>query len=545
MLGGSSIASGLSITSSYESLCAHLEPRSEKDSTVRTAVPSWVRSRGFYSLVGAVLTLGLLVMPSRRSAAAAGKGERSQRPSTGQVSAPARVRGAAVALSPTRYELDLDLDYESELLRASVTLEIENPATEAVRHVSLLLYRLMHVRTVRDAAGRKLDFKQEVVAFSDFRKLQINQVLVTLDRPLAPRERTAIRLEYDGYLLGYAETGMSYIQDRIDPDFTILRDDSFAFPRPGYPSVTSLRTAARWLFTYSARIAVPKGLVVANGGHLERTLEQGGKTTYVFASIKPSGRMDFAIARYQFLLAGPTRVYYLPGDDVGAAAVGQASEDAARVLGRWFGPLRERAALTFIEIPDGWGSQTDARTIIQSAGAFRDPKRLHEVYHEVSHLWNVESTDTPPPRLEEGLASFLEFLVTEEVTGEAVVDARANKVIEWLRAELPKHPEWRRVPLVDYGRADLTDVSYSVGALFFDLLYRIAGRDAFNKTIAAYLAHFGATGGGTNDLAREAQATASVDLSDLLHDWLYTPDWTGRIAQPIRVEDLANHYRRQ
>src|SRR3972149_6477562 len=75
---------------------------------------------------------------------------------------------------------------------------------------------------------------------------------------------------------------------------------------------------------------------------------------------------------------------------------------------------------------------------IQSAAAFKDPEQHREVYHEISHLWNVPPTDRPSPRWNEGQASFLEYLVTQEVTGKPIVDARASQLVDWLRGGVPK-----------------------------------------------------------------------------------------------------------
>jgi aminopeptidase N len=452
--------------------------------------------------------------------------------------------GAQVVLSPTRYELGFELDYAAEVLRGTARIVVENPSTEPVRNASLLLYRLLRVRTVRNDQGRDLGFSQAVVAFEDFGKLQVNQILVTLAEPLAPGTQTAIQIQYEGHLLGYPETGMRYVQDRIDPEFTILRDDSYCYPQPGYPSLAVNRSAPEWNFTYSARVTVPKGLTVANGGRQEGTDALGDTVTFRFSSLKPSWRMDFAIARYSELSSGKIRVYHLPGDGLGAAGVAQAAEKALNLFSRWFGPLREAAAITFIEIPDGWGSQADVTTVIQSAAAFRDPKQHREVYHEISHLWNVSPTDRPSPRWNEGLASFLEYLVTQEVTGELVVDPRATQLVDWLRGALPGHPEWRKVPLVDYGRAGLTDLSYSVGAVFFDLLYRLVGRETFNKIIGEYFTDFGARGGSTKDLVEVMRKTARKDLSQLVTDWLYTTAWADRIEHSTGIQDLAAYYRR-
>lgn len=455
------------------------------------------------------------------------------------------VMGAQVVLSPTRYDVGFEVDYDAEVLRGTARIVVQNPSTESVREASLLLYRLLRVTTVRNDQGKELAFRQTVVAFEDLRKLQVNQILVTLPEPLAPGAQTAIEVRYEGHLLGYAETGMRYIQDRIDPAFTILRDDSYAYPRPGYPSSTVNRSAPEAAFSYSARITVPMGLTVANGGRLEGTDTLGKAVTFRYSSLKPSWRMDFAIAKYTELNSGPIRVYYLPGDEVGAAGVARAAEQALGLYTRWFGPLRESTALTFIEIPDGWGSQADVTTIIQSAAAFKDPQRHREVYHEISHLWNVSPTDRPSPRWNEGQASFLEYLVTQEVTGKPSVDARANQLIDRLRGSLPTRAAWRKVPLVDYGRAGLTNLSYSVGALYFDLLYRLAGREAFNKIIGSFATDFGARGGSTTDFVDVVRKTAKMDLSQLNNDWIFTTAWTDRVEHSANIQEIEAYYRRR
>ncbi len=448
-----------------------------------------------------------------------------------------------VVLAPVRYELTYDLDYKAERLAASARIELQNQSKQPVREASLLLYRLLSVRSVANDKGVALPFKQSVVAFEDETKLQVNQVVITLPTPLAPGARTAIRLEYGGHLLGYAETGSLYIRDRIDPAFTILREDAYAYPMPGYPSHLLMRQyVTGWEFTYSARITVPKELTVANGGRPEATESQGDRVTFRYSSLKPSWRMDFAVAKYESLSSDAVRVFYLPGDKEGASGVAGAAEKSLDIYTRWFGPLPVSAALTFIEIPDGWGSQADVTTIMQTAAAFKDVKQHREVYHEISHLWNPKDKDRPAPRWNEGLATFLKFLVDQEVTGEPRIDARANRMIDWLHKQLPAHPDWRKVPLVDYGRTELTDLSYTVGAMFFDLVYRLAGRDTFNTIIRTYDTEF-AAGGTTNDLLNVVRKNAGRDVSQLISDWITTTAWADRVDHVSNVNELEAYYR--
>jgi hypothetical protein len=445
-------------------------------------------------------------------------------------------------VAATHYDLELDLDYAHGALEAWARIELVNPYETTRDEVSITLYRLLTVRSASDGEGNDLPFTQGVVSVEDYPVLQLNQVIVTLPEPMAPGDEFVLELEYDGYLLGYAETGMSYVKDVIDTEFTILRTDSWVFPRPGYPTIASSRASVAWEYSFSSEITVPSGLTIVCGGRLDGVDEGEGVRTFRHSSVVPSWRMDFAIADYSELSAGPIRICYLPGDDEGAAGVAQAARDALGAFSEWFGPRPSEAPLTFIEIPDGWGSQTYTGTIIQSGGAFKDPRRYREVYHEVSHLWNVLGTDEPSPRWEEGLATFLEFHLAGDLTGEPYLERLEEWLLGVLAEGLEANPAWKEVPLVDYGKANLTDLSYRAGALFFDLLHRLEGQDRFNSIIGDYIHEHAESGGTTLDLVDVIRRYDAPGTEALCQDWILTAAWTEFIASGATVDQMAEHY---
>jgi aminopeptidase N len=98
------------------------------------------------------------------------------------------------------------------------------------------------------------------------------------------------------------------------------------------------------------------------------------------------------------------------------------------------------------------------------------------------------------------------------------------------------------VSLIHYGVNGLTDLSYSVGGIFFHLLYRVVGRENFNKILGAYFSRF-ADGGTTNDLVDVIRKTADRDVSRLIDDWVTTTGWTSRIEHTTGLRDLEAYYR--
>ncbi len=450
---------------------------------------------------------------------------------------------ARTHLRPTRYELNLNVDFKEERIWGAARIQLTNGGGSPAREASFLLYRLMTVTSVRDGKGARIPFRQSVVAFDDEPKRQANHIRVPLSPPLPPGKSAVLEVEYGGYLAGYVETGSLYIQDRVDEAFTIIRQDADAYPAVGVPSFAENRAAGLPEFEYVARITVPESHVVANGGALVEKSVHDGRVTYVYRNIKPAWRMDFAIARFGTLERPGLRIFYLPGDREGARRVLEAARASMDLFKEWFGPLRNSPDFTIIEIPDGWGSQADVTSILQAAAALRDPARIFEVYHEISHLWNVPSLDRPYCRWNEGLASFLQDLTQEKLDGVSVLDQRAEAAAEWLVRRASEDPRLKSVPMIDYGKADVTGYSYRVGMLMFYALYRLVGPQSFDAIIGGYYQAHQAAGATTEQFVHLAQSVAGRDLSPFFQDWLYSPRWYEILEAGVKVRDLAERYR--
>ncbi len=448
-----------------------------------------------------------------------------------------------LVLRPVRYELDLRPDFDEGSLAGRVRLSFTNVGDAPTAEVPLVLYRLMTVTELTQGDGRPLRYAQEVTAYDDFGKLQVNFIRATLDDAIAPGDTATIALAYDGYLLGYPETGMLYVKDRIDPAFTILRPDARAYPTLGYPSMAATRAAGfAPSFHYRTRITVPDTLEVAALGRLVDRQASEGMATYVYESQQLAWRMDFAIARYEVLERDGHRVFHFPEDSAGGARVMRNLTACLDLFTRWFGPLRGDPRFTVIEIPDGWGSQTDVTGIIQAAAAFRDPTRSNEVYHEVSHLWNVTTTDGPAPRWEEGLASFLEELAVEELEGRPAVRRETTRILESAVRFFDERPQYADVPLVEYGQREITGLSYRVGMVFFTVLHELIGPDRFNWLVGEYYRRHAESGGSTAEFVSLAKAEAGRDLARLFDEWFYTTRWLELARQGVTVEQFTARY---
>jgi aminopeptidase N len=440
--------------------------------------------------------------------------------------------------------LDLAVNYGERSLAGSVTVELENWTAHPARTVSFLTGRLMTVSSMRDAAGRVLQYTQDVERFPDEPLWQVNHVRATLPRAISPGGRTTIRIEYTGNLVGYTEVGWLYVKDRIDTAFTILRADALAFPVVGGLSFSANRAAPRSDFTYHVSVRVPAKYVVATGGTVTRVANADGTFTWHYQSRGASPFLNIAIAPFDTLADGGVRVFYFHADSAGARRLMASAQAALGFLTHAFGPLHAPPNVTITEIPDGWGSQANlVGGIIQTASAFRDSTRIVELYHELSHLWNAPDTDAPSPRWNEGLAMFLQGLISERVDGWTGREESSQEFIANHKRRIAADSTFRTVPFSEYGAREITNRSYGVGNVMFATLYALLGETEFNRVVGGYYQEF-AGGGTTRDFAAYARRTATSDLTNFFEDWLFTTRWTALLAEATTVSDLARHYAR-
>jgi len=378
--------------------------------------------------------------------------------------------------------------------------------------------------------------------FEDDSALQVNAIVVDAGRPIASGDSITIVIHYSGVLVGYVETGSLYIRDHVNREFTIIREDAYAFPRLGVTSRTVNRAARSEPFAFDARITVPPDLVVAMGGQPQPTTKRDSLVTWSYRSTTPVPFLNITIAPYKVLDRAGARIFYFPQDSSGAAMLDRAIAGAIRTYTTWYGPLIENPRLVVMEIPEGFGSQASLSAgIIQTADAFRDRAQLRQVYHELSHLWNVTDLETPSPRWNEGLASFLQWRMAAELDGWTDWDARLDRTVKSVMANCTESTSCDKVPMAQFGTAGLTDRSYQLGMLMFYALYRALGPEAFDRAYAEFYRQHQRSGGTTAQLA-EAFRSVSPKADSVLTDWLFSTHWHARLAAGETFAHLIASY---
>lgn len=433
----------------------------------------------------------------------------------------------------SQYDLDFQFDFEHQQLSGIAKLNINGQGDT----LNLLLYRLLKVISITDASGSNVYFTQNIVSFEDFDKLRVNYIQVPI-RELTQTNST-LTILYEGMIDGYTETGMNYVKDHISSEFTIIRMDAFAYPVQGAPSIQQLRKLGMQLFDYTISATVPDSLKVVTLGKLIGKEQKNGAVKYKYQSIYPSWRIDLAIGKYRTVSFDNFTIHYFKEDSLGAQRVYDAIWYTKLLYDKWFGE-KELKNFTVIEVLEGYGSQTDACGIIQTSTAFKNPEYTEELYHEVSHLWNVPHKDKAPCRLEsEGLAMFLQFLVKGKKEETNYLEEMAQLTFEKVKKQIKKDSDFANTPIIEYGEKNMTDYAYSKGMLFFYTFYHKVGEKAFFESINGYYNEFKDTGSTTIEFAEYLKKTFNSDSVDkLINDWIYTNQSNIHLLNSRKKENL-------
>ena len=86
----------------------------------------------------------------------------------------------------------------------------------------------------------------------------------------------------------------------------------------------------------------------------------------------------------------------------------------------------------------------------------------------------------------------------------------------------------------------MTDLSYPLGDVFFDLLYRLVGRETINKIFAELIAK----NRGATDLTESVRKYGGAAIEPLVDDFVYTTRWTERVERAKDIHELLAMYKR-
>ena len=174
---------------------------------------------------------------------------------------------------------------------------------------------------------------------------------------------------------------------------------------------------------------------------------------------------------------------------------------------------------------------------------FNDSTQMQQLYHEVSHLWNVNSNDRYYPRWNEGLATFVEYLTIEKLENRLYLDYVSDWYLKRVRKAIESDSVLRETPLIDFGKMGIQSNSYSVGMLMFRAFYQIMGENNFNKCIRTYYSDYYLKECITDEFVATAKKISAANLSKFFDDWIYSTKYTELIKVGLTINEMSKLYR--
>jgi hypothetical protein len=132
--------------------------------------------------------------------------------------------------------------------------------------------------------------------------------------------------------------------------------------------------------------------------------------------------------------------------------------------------------------------------------------------------------------------------ITVENVGPTPLDAEMARLAQRLLQRLTT--EQRTVPMIEYGSAGLTDLSYSVGALMFYLRHETLGAEGFDAALGSYYRAHSRIGTSTREFADWLTEIAPALRETILEDWLFSTRGIERLTSGESLASMRDQYRR-
>ena len=452
--------------------------------------------------------------------------------------------------SVTHYSLQIQLFPKEERLEAIARMTVTNKTGQAFSELPFLLYRLLDVQRVSDDKGSSLTFNQTITRLAEAdvkNNLQANLIKVQLPKPLPPGAAIDLTMSYSGSIYGYPEV-MAYVNDRVSEKYSLIRPDALAYPMLAHATQESWQKAYGLdvPFTYDLEVTVPNGYVVACGGSQQDVLPKEDMTTFLFKSKVSTWRIDIAAAKFKQLNDGPKKlaVYFMPEDEKNAADILNGVSKAVSLYSEMFGELKDYQGYTVIEIPDGWGSQASDYYLLETAAAFKDLKRILEVYHEVAHTWNAKAK--PEVRrtrwFDEAFAMYFQAIALREFEGEKAYQAELAGDREYFIKRVKRDQRNFDTPIAEYGKYELGGNSYSKGAWSLYVLHQLVGEEQFRQIIRTFLSEFRDKPADFKDFQQVAERVSRRDLGKYFNEWIYGAESSRLLVEKVPLAEIVRRY---
>jgi leukotriene-A4 hydrolase len=376
------------------------------------------------------------------------------------------------------FALDLDVDFDAQVLRGQVTLELQRIDPQARELV--LDTRDLDIKSVRAARPGSDDFRRA--------RFMLDPPVAELGSALRitlPRHATRVRIEY-------ATTPQASGLQWLGPEQTADKRSPFLFSQAQAVHARSMAPLqdTPWIrSTFTATLRVPRGLVAVMAAGSDPA-NRRGDTVFRFTMPQPipTYLLALAVGDLEFRALGPrTGVWAEPSQLAAAAKEFEDVEQMMTTAEALYGPYRwGRYDVLMLPPSFPYGGMENPRLTFMTPTLIVGDKSLVGVLsHELAHSWSGNLVTNATLRdgwLNEGFTTYLERRLMEAVYGQERAGLEWGVGEQEMRlalSELAPSDAWQGALAPDLSQRPANEgpaVAYEKGALFLYQLERRFGR---------------------------------------------------------------------
>ncbi|PID91957.1 MAG: hypothetical protein CSA96_05725 [Bacteroidetes bacterium] len=423
------------------------------------------------------------------------------------------------------YDIALRVDHKSTYLEGQLTMQF------SVRsEMDSLVLELQDGLEV-DAAG--IASRAAYPAFEDVELRRYGDVMsIVLPESLAAGEMAWARISYKGDAgrsSGFF-AGISNAKDRrwgFDVTYTLSE------PQNAKDWLPVKQILADKIDSLSMHLECDQGLMAGSNGVLTGVEETGRNTLiYHWESRYPIAYylISFAVADYRMLsfnarcgegdsVLVQSFIYNLDDAQIQQEADIRVTAELIRLFSEKLTPYPfADEKYGYCQAPMGGGMEHQTMTTIDNFG-------FYLVAHELAHQWfgdHVTCGNWQDIWINEGFASYMEYVAGQELQGQADADEWMNNAMSLAKAEklgsvfVPEDGVEHTSRLFNYG------LSYKKGAILLHMIrYRLNSDSLFFHILASYLQDFGGGVASGEEFSAFLEAESGLDFKDFFKEWYY------------------------
>ncbi|MFD1179453.1 hypothetical protein ACFQ3W_24590 [Paenibacillus puldeungensis] len=335
-----------------------------------------------------------------------------------------------------------------------------------------------------------------------------------------------LQVDYSGMLTG--KTGCNpYVRERITPEFTFIRWETFCYP---LFSENTKQQLAEYLLKPGGEsqivIDVPAGYDVVASEKLTYVRDVNGRKQYVYSGTKyHSHFFNCSCAKYHKSTL-PTGSFYLLNSNDASTLINETMVKAHGFLNQHFGERDIASNIVYAAIPDGFGSFacSEAGVVYVQQSTLKSIHAMNEIIHEFIHLgWNVPADRSQQSIrfFDEAFTSYFEMRVMEYLTKESRVPLYAS-----LWKDRIGSGSFKLVPICEFGQRGYGDQSYTIGALCLHELCELIGTARFDEITTTFLEKYKSVPVTLDVFCQEyanlADEVNKPVVEQFFEDWIYS-----------------------